>query len=64
LENLHSVGSEIIAGAPAVPNRAITWNARRFIFNYPAETAPGKIARDEAESSGRASPERATTAAE
>jgi len=39
-------------------------DGNQLFFNYPAETAPGKIARDEAESSGLASPERATTAAE
>src|SRR5580700_272442 len=33
-------------------------DGNQLFFNYPAETAPGKIARDEAESSGRASQER------
>ena len=60
--------------ARGVPVKEGSWGYRLLVvddpdgnqlfFNYPAETAPGKIARDEAESSGRASPERATTAAE
>jgi catechol 2,3-dioxygenase-like lactoylglutathione lyase family enzyme len=39
-------------------------DGNQLFFNYPSETASGEIARDESESSSRASPERATTAAE
>ena len=39
-------------------------DGNQLFFNYPAENASGEIDRDEAESSGIASPERSTTAAE
>jgi catechol 2,3-dioxygenase-like lactoylglutathione lyase family enzyme len=60
--------------AKSVPVKEGSWGYRLLVvddpdgnqlfFNYPSETASGKLAGDEAESSGRASPERATTAAE
>ena len=60
--------------AKSVPVKEGSWGYRLLVvddpdgnqlfFNYPAETAPGTIARDEAESFGRASQERPTTAAE
>ena len=60
--------------AKGVPVKEGSWGYRllevddpdgnQLFFNYPAENASGEIDRDEAESSGIASPERSTTAAE
>jgi catechol 2,3-dioxygenase-like lactoylglutathione lyase family enzyme len=60
--------------AKSVPVKEGSWGYRLLVvddpdgnqlfFNYPAETAYGKVAGDEAESSGLASPGLATTAAE
>ena len=60
--------------AKSVPVKEGSWGYRLLVvddpdgnqlfFNYSAETAPGTIARDEAESFGSASQERPTTAAE
>jgi catechol 2,3-dioxygenase-like lactoylglutathione lyase family enzyme len=60
--------------AKSVPVKEGSWGYRLLVvddpdgnqlfFNYPAETASGKVAGDEAEASGVASPGLATTAAE